>query len=151
MDRNTIEKKVFSKGKKVKNNLNLKLSLPNTDRPIVSCPQTQNHLRADKATSHKKNNSGSSYPQVQQHRLKNPKNVILEHLNVNFRWNKIEAVEELIRNIIDISLFSETKPDETFPNQQFKFSGYKMFLQEIETNMAGVLCFTSIKYSLQNS
>ena len=32
-----------------------------------------------------------------------------------------------MRNNIDISLFSETKLDETFPNQQFKVSGYKMF------------------------
>ena len=125
--------------------------MPNTDRPIVSCPETQNHLTANKTTSRNKINSGNSYPQVQQHRLKNPKNVILGHLNVNSLRSKIEAVEELMRNNIDISLFSETKLDETFPNQQFKFSGYKMFLQEIETNMAGILCFTSIKYSLQNS
>ena len=113
--------------------------MPNTDRPIVSCPETQNHLRADKATSHKKINSGSSYPQVQQHRLKNPKNVILEHLNVNFRRNKIEAVEELIRNIIDISLFSETKLDETFPNQQFKISGYKMFRRDRNKHGGGIM------------
>ena len=32
-----------------------------------------------------------------------------------------------MRNNIDISLFSETKLDQTFPNQQFKISGYKMF------------------------
>ena len=81
MDRNTIEKTV--KAKKVNSNLNLKVSMPNTDGPIVSCPETQNHLRANKTTSHNKINSGNSYPQFQQHRLKNPKNVILEHLTVN--------------------------------------------------------------------
>ena len=74
MDRNTIEKNV--KTKKVNSNLNLKVSMPNTDRPIVSCPETQNHLRANKITSHNKINSGNSYPQVQQHRLQNPKNVM---------------------------------------------------------------------------
>ena len=36
-------------------------------------------------------------------------------------------MEELIRSNIGISLFSETKLDETFPNQQCKTSGYKMF------------------------
>ena len=32
-----------------------------------------------------------------------------------------------MRKNIDISLFSETKLGEAFPNQQFKVSGYKMF------------------------
>ena len=70
MDRNTIEKS--GRAKKVNSNLNLKVSMPNTDRPIVSCPETQNHLRANKTTSRNKINSGNSYPQVQQHRVKNP-------------------------------------------------------------------------------
>ena len=100
--------------------------MPNTDRPIVSCPETQNHLRA----FCNKINSGNSYPQVQQHRLKTQKNVILGDLNINSLRNKIGGVEELIRNNIDISLFSETKLDETFPNQQFKISGYKMFRRD---------------------
>ena len=44
-------------------------------------------------------------------------------------------MEELIRNNIDIFLFSETKLDETFPNQQFKIRGHNIkFLKEIETN-----------------
>ena len=73
MDRNTIEKTV--KKKKVNGNLNLKVSMPKTDRPIVSCPETQNDLRANKTTSRNEINSGNSYSQVQQHRLQNPKNV----------------------------------------------------------------------------
>ena len=71
LDRNTVEKSV--KTKKVNGNLNLKVSMPNTDRPIVSWPKTQNHLRANKTTSRNKINSGNSYPQVQHYRLKNPK------------------------------------------------------------------------------
>ena len=149
MDRNTIEKSV--KTKKVNSNLNLKVSMPNTDRPIVSCPETQNHLRANKTTSRNKINSGNSYPQVQQHRLKNPKNVILGHLNVNSLRSKIEAVEELMRNNIDISLFSETKLDETFPNQQFKISGYKMFRRDKKKTWRGYYVLHQRKYSLQNS
>ena len=139
MDRNTVEKSV--KTKKVNGNLNLKVSMPNTDRSIVSCPKTQNHLRVNKTTSRNKINSGNSYSQVQHYRLKNPKNVILGHLNVNSLKNKIEAVKKLIRNNIEISLFSETKLDEAFPNQQFKISCYKMFGRD----MSGVLCFTSMK------
>ena len=52
------------------------------------------------------------------------------YLNVNSLRNKIEAVEELIRNNIDIFLFSETKLDETFPNQQFKIRGHKSFKRD---------------------
>ena len=110
-----IEKSV--KTKKVDGNLNLQVSMPNTDRPIVSCPETQNDLRANKTTSRNKFNSGNSYSQVQQHSLQNPKNVTIGHLNVKSLKNRIEAVDELMRNNIDISLFSETKLDKTFPNQ----------------------------------
>ena len=42
--------------------------MPNTDRPIVSCPKAQNDLRANKITSCNKINSGNLYPQVQEHR-----------------------------------------------------------------------------------
>ena len=59
LDRNTVEKSV--KTKKVNSNLNLKVSMPNTDEPIASCPETRNHLRANKTTSCNKLNSGDSY------------------------------------------------------------------------------------------
>ena len=58
MDKNTIEKSV--KTKKANGNLNFKVSMPNTDRPIISCHETQNVLRANKATSRNKINSGNS-------------------------------------------------------------------------------------------
>ena len=120
--------------------------MANPDRPIVSCSETQNNLRANKTTLRNKINSGNA---MHIRKLKNigykpPKNVILEHLNVNFLRNKIEAVEELMQSHIDISLSSETKLDETFPNKQLKSAAIKC-LQEIETNMVGVLCFTSMK------
>ena len=123
--------------------------MANPDRPIVSCSETQNNLRANKTTLRNKmqcNNSGNA---MHIRKLKNigykpPKNVILEHLNVNFLRNKIEAVEELMQSHIDISLSSEIKLDETFPNKQLKSAAIKC-LQEIETNMVGVLCFTSMK------
>ena len=45
----------------------------NNDRPIASCPETQNNLRANKTTSRKKLSRGNSYSLVQAHRLQNPK------------------------------------------------------------------------------
>ena len=51
-------------------------------------------------------------------------------LNANSLRNKIGAVQELITNNIDICLLSETKIDETFPNQQFKMSNCKTFRRD---------------------
>ena len=55
------------KTKKGNGTLNIQVSTPITDRPIVSCPETQNNLRTNKTTSHKKINSSNSYSQVQEH------------------------------------------------------------------------------------
>ena len=52
---------------------------------------------------------------VAAHRLQNSKN-ITSHFSVSSLRNKIEAVEELISKNNDICLLSETKIDETFPN-----------------------------------
>ena len=113
---------------------------PNELQEEIKTNKTTSVLRANKTTSRNKINSGNSYPQVQQHRLKNPK-VILGHLNVNSLRSKIEAVEELMRNNIDISLFSETKLDETFPNQQFKISGYKTFRRGRNKHGGGIMFY----------
>ena len=70
------------------------------------------------------------FPSVTAHRLQNAKNVTIGALNVNSLRNKIGAVQELITNNIDICLLSETKIDETFPNQQFKMSNCKTFRRD---------------------
>ena len=46
-----------------------------------------------------------------------------------------------MRNYIDISLFSETKQDETFPNQQFKISGYKIFRRDRNKCGGGIMFY----------
>ena len=45
-----------------------------------------------------------------------------------------------MRNKIDICLISETKLDETFPNQQFKIHDYKMFCRDRNKHGGGVFC-----------
>ena len=74
-------------------NFIFEFSMPNTDRAIDSCSETQNDLKANKMTSRNKINSGNSYSQVQQHRLQNPKNVILGHLNVNSQGIKLRLLK----------------------------------------------------------
>ena len=50
----------------------------------------------------------------QKHRLKNPKNIVIGHLNVNSVRNNFQPVEEL------------TKIDETFPNQKLMIYKYPL-------------------------
>ena len=102
LDRNTIWK--TNKTKNVNDNSNFNISVINNERSIVFCPETHNNLIANKTTSRNKINNGNSYPLVQAYRLKNPKNVILGHLNVHSARNKIEAAQDLRRNNIDIFL-----------------------------------------------
>ena len=50
-------------------------------------------------------------------------------------------MEELTRNNIDFSLFSETTRDETYTNQQFKISGYKMFRRDRNKHGGGIMFY----------
>ena len=65
-----------------------------------------------------------TFQSVEAPRCKNPKSPIIGHLNVNSLRYKFVAIDELIKNKIDICLISETKVDESFPNKQFKINGY---------------------------
>ena len=62
-------------------------------------------------------------------------------LYVNFVRNKKGAVQELITNNIDICLLSETKIDESFPNQQFNISNYKTFRRDRNKHGGGLLFY----------
>ena len=57
------------------------------------------------------------FQSIKIHRLKNPKDIEIDNMNVNSLKNKFEAAEELVQNKVDICFFSETKTDETFQNQ----------------------------------
>ena len=63
-------------------------------------------------------------------RFKNPKNLIMGHLNINLLRNKLESIKPIINPNFDIFLVSGTKLDESFPNNQFSLSGYRMFRQD---------------------
>ena len=55
----------------------------NTDRPVVSFPETQNNLRANKTTSCNNTNKGNSYSQMQEYKLQNPKKFTLCEMRNN--------------------------------------------------------------------
>ena len=57
-------------------------------------------------------------------RLNNVNNVIIGQLNINSIRNKFENLKLVISTNVDIFLVSETKINESFPENQFKITGY---------------------------
>ena len=62
---------------------------------------------------------------------------------VNSLRNKFVAVDELIKNKIDVCLTSETKVGKTFPNQQFKINGYKMLRKDRDRFGGGLMFYVN--------
>ena len=67
---------------------------------------------------------------LHQKRLKYAKNLIIDHLKMNSIRNKFLDFKELVLSDTDICLISETKLDDSFPDQQFHVNGYKMFRKD---------------------
>ena len=60
-------------------------------------------------------------------------------LNINSVRNKCEYLKPIISPIFDIFLVSETKLDDSFPNNQFSLNWYKMFRRD-RNGSGGGLC-----------
>ena len=59
-------------------------------------------------------------------RIKNLKNVIIGQLNINSLRNKFHALSNIIHGNLDILIITETKLDDTFPQNQFHIPGYRI-------------------------
>ena len=72
-------------------------------------------------------------------RINNIKNVIIGHLNINSIRNKFEALKLLIQDNVDIFLVSETKIDDSFPENQFIIKNFRRPYRLDRTNRGGGL------------
>ena len=128
--------------RKLKNSAVKKTLLILGDRPVLSKTHRfeENLNDANRSFENNKEHS-NAFQSVQKHRLQNPKNIVICHLNLNSLRNKFEAVEELVQSKIDICLLSETKIDETFSNQKFMINGYKLFRRDRNYHGGVVLCY----------
>ena len=72
-------------------------------------------------------------------RFENPKNVIVDHLNINSHRNKLELLKRFIYNTFNIFLVSETKIGSSFPNTKSHLAGYRMFRHDRDS-FGGGLC-----------
>ena len=71
------------------------------------------------------------------------KNTAMDHLNVNSVRNKMTEEKEFITNKTDIYLISETKLNQSFPNQQFQIYGYKTFRMDRDKYGGGILFYVN--------
>ena len=67
------------------------------------------------------------------------KKIIVGHLSVNSLRNKFELPKPFIYKAFDIILVSETKIDSSFPHNQFRSTGYRMFRHDTD-RFGGSLC-----------
>ena len=135
--RNKTGKEECAIAKRVNKNLLPNVNSSSTDRSVNSTVDSIKSLRRNKSAEVRPEND--VFPSVTTHRLQNAKNVTIGVLNVNSLRNKIGAVQELITNNIDICLLSETKIDESFPNQQFNISNYKIFRRDRNKHGGGII------------
>ena len=116
--------------------------MANTNKPIISnINRLEENLNDVNRSFEDNKECSNAFQSVQKHRLQNPKNKVIGHLNVNSLRNKFEAVEELVQNKVDICFLSETKIDGTSPNQQFMINGFKLFRIDRDCHGGGVLCY----------
>ena len=71
-------------------------------------------------------------------RFENQKNVIVGHLNINSVRKKFRLLKYFIYNEFDIFLVSETKTDSSFPNSQYRLTGYEMFTRGRDSFGGGI-------------
>ena len=71
------------------------------------------------------------------------------HLNINSVRNEFESIKPIISPNYDIFLVSETKLDESFPNNQFFISVYRMFRQDRNCFGGGLCIYTKENISFK--
>ena len=60
------------------------------------------------------------------YRSKFPKNLIIGHININSIRNKFEVLKSMLSEVLDVLMITETKLDDSFPEQQFHIEGFNI-------------------------
>ena len=70
--------------------------------------------------------SSNDIIRMKKQRLNNANNTIIGHLKINSFRNRFFFIEDIIK-LFDVFLVSESKLDHTFPSNQLRINGYKIF------------------------
>ena len=65
-------------------------------------------------------------PVLKFYRSKYPKKLILGHININSIRKKSETLKSMLPEVLDILMITETKLDDSFPEQQFHIKGFNI-------------------------
>ena len=73
-----------------------------------------------------------------------PKNVIFSYININTIRNKLDNLQSIINNTVDVLAIAETKIDDSFPSSQFNLQGYKKpYRLDIYSKSGGLLIYVN--------
>ena len=107
----------------------------------------ETNLNSSKDNTHISNNlqlDTNLTPDKQLDKLKtlNKNCLLVAHININFLYNKFEALKSLVQNKLDILVISETKIDNSYPTNQFLFEGFPPpFRMDRNCNGGGVMIY----------
>ena len=87
--------------------------------------------------------------EVKHFKSDHPKNLIIDHYNVNsIRHNIYEITPLLQEQLFDILAIAETKIDDSFPHSQFHVPNYKLHRQDRNSHGGGIMIYVN-KYRLK--
>ena len=90
------------------------------------------------------NNDVSPSSAIKSLRLSHSNNVIISYINVNSIRNKLDDLNEVVSNNVDILCIAETKLDNSFPEAQFILNGYKKtYRLDISASSGGLLTYVN--------
>ena len=116
----------------------LNLSVPTLWRILIS-PENSSIGNQNLNPSNLSNKETDCFTEPKSFHFKNQKNLIMGYLSINSLRSKFESIKPIISPNFDIFLVLETKLDESFPNNQFSLSGYRMLRQD-RNCFGGGLC-----------
>ena len=87
--------------------------------------------KADTEPSLSTNSVSNKSDALTEIRIKNPKQLIIAHLNINSLRNKFDQLKILVQDKIDILLVTENKLDDTFPILSFIYQHIKYLFVKI--------------------
>ena len=77
------------------------------------------------------------------YRSKFPKKLIIGHININSIRNKFEILKSMLSEVLDVLMITETKLDDSFPEQQFHVEGFNiLFRLDRNRHGGGLLLYT---------
>ena len=125
-----------------KNDTTCPLNIAPRCDPFVSKDHRNSDLNVDSTRVTEENEIHDFISDLRTQRLKNARNILLGHVNINSIRNKFEPIEGILRNgLIDILVISESKIDDSFPMAQFSVQNYTLHRKDRNSKGGGLMIY----------